>query len=71
VEDHAAVATRPEERKISFTWISRFLYRSISKLAGIFPIGTLQICTLRLLARRILAREDMFPQGVAENSAEE
>jgi hypothetical protein len=31
----------------------------------------IQICTLRLFARRILAREDMFPEGVAENSAEE
>jgi hypothetical protein len=48
------------------------LYGSISKLAGIFPISpcdsdlhTAPVC------RRILAREDMFPKGVAENSAEE
>jgi hypothetical protein len=31
----------------------------------------IQICTLRLFVRRILAQEDMFPKGVAENSAEE
>jgi hypothetical protein len=41
------------------------------KLAGIFPIGrAIQICTLRLLPAHP-GREDMFPQGVAENSAEE
>jgi hypothetical protein len=70
VEDHAAV--RPGVKRENFVPVDfAILYRSISKLAGIFPIGrAIQICTLRLLPAHP-GREDMFPQGVAENSAEE
>jgi hypothetical protein len=40
------------------------LYRSISKFAGIFPIGrAIQICTLRLLPAHP-SREDMFPRAL-------
>jgi hypothetical protein len=71
VEDHAAAVTR-HERKNFVRVAFAILYRLISKLAGIFSIGrAIQICTLRLFTRRILAREDMFPKGVAENSAKE
>jgi hypothetical protein len=71
VEDPAAGATW-HERKNCVRVAFAILYGSISKLAGIFPISrAIQICILRLFARRILAREDMFPKGVAENSAEE
>jgi hypothetical protein len=71
VEDPAAGATW-HERKNCVRVAFAILYGSISKLAGIFPISPCdQICILRLFARRILAREDMFPKGVAENSAEE
>jgi hypothetical protein len=62
VEDHAAVETRHEERKISFAWISRFYIDQFRNLPEYFRLArAIQICTLRLFVRRILAREDMFP----------
>jgi len=70
------------KRKFSFAWISRFYFAWISRRFRDFIQINFetcrnisdwphQICTLRVFARRILAREDMFPKGVAENSAKE
>jgi hypothetical protein len=58
--------------KIAFAWLSRFYMDQFRNLPEYFRFPrAIQICILRLFARRILAREDMFSKGVAENSAEE
>jgi hypothetical protein len=61
VEDHAAVATRHEERKFRSRGF-RDLYRDqFRDLPEYFRLArAIQICTLRLFARRIPAREDTF-----------
>ena len=46
------------KRRISFAWISRFYIDQFRKLPEYFRLArAIQICTLRLFARRILARE--------------